>query len=132
MARISASDEYTFDLRRAAVTLAVVAAHVAVIMMMLRSAGHSADVMGITFFALPINPEDRPREPVHVQMPPISRASETAPRRAAAARQPATEQHVEPPLGEFANFRAGGGFSRPAVGSEASGRLNHRHLAARR
>jgi hypothetical protein len=56
---------------------------------MLRSAGHSADVVDITLFALPITPEDRPREPVHVQKPPISRASETAPRRAAVARESA-------------------------------------------
>jgi hypothetical protein len=100
VARISASDEYTLDLRRAAVTLAVVAAHLALIIVMLRSAGHSADVVDITLFALPINPEDRPREPVPVQKPPISRASETAPRRAAVARESATEQHVEPSLRE--------------------------------
>ena len=102
MARISALDEYTLDLRRAAVTLAVVAAHVALVIVMLRSAGHSADVVDITLFALPITPEDRPREPVHVQKPPISRASGTAPRRAAVARESATEQHVEPSLGESA------------------------------
>jgi hypothetical protein len=100
VARISAFDEYTLDLRRAAVTLAVVAAHVALIIVMLRSAGHSADVVDITLFALPINPEDRPQEPVHVQKPPISRASETTPRRAAVAREPATEQHMDPSLGE--------------------------------
>jgi hypothetical protein len=100
VARISAFDEYTLDRRRAAVTLAVVAAHIALISVMLRSAGHSADVMDITLFALPINPEDRPREPVHVQKPPISRASQTAPRRAAVAREPATEQHMDPSLVE--------------------------------
>jgi hypothetical protein len=100
VARISALDEYTLDLRRVAVTLAVVAAHVGLVMVMLRSAGHPADVVDITLFALPITPEDRPREPVHAQKPPISRASETAPRRAAVARESATEQHVEPPLGE--------------------------------
>ena len=100
MARISAFDEYTWDLRRAAVTLAVLAAHVALVMVMLRSAGHSADVVGITLFALPINPEDRPREPVHVQKPPISRASETAPGRAAVARESATEQHMGRSPGE--------------------------------
>ena len=102
MARGSALDEYTLDLRRAAVTLAVVAAHVALIMVMLRSAGHSADVVDITLFALPISPEDWPREPVHAQKPPISRASETVPRRAAVARKSATEQHAEPSLGESA------------------------------
>ena len=100
MARTFALDEYTLDLRKAAVALAVVAAHVALVMVMLRSAGHSADVVEITLFALPINPEDRRREPVHVQNSPISRASEAAPRRAAVARQPATEQHVDPSLGE--------------------------------
>ena len=100
MARVSALDEYTLDLRRAAVMLAVVAAHVALVIVMLRSAGRSTDVVDITLFALPITPEDRPREPVHVQKPPISRASETAPRRAAVARESATEQHVEPSLGE--------------------------------
>jgi len=100
VARISALDEYTLDLRRAAVTLAVVAAHVALVIVMLRSAGHSADVVDITLFALPIIPEDRPREPVHVQKPPISRASETALRRAAVARESAIEQHVEPSLRE--------------------------------
>jgi hypothetical protein len=100
VARISALDEYTLVLRRTAVTLAVVAAHVALIIVMLRSAGHRADVVNITLFALPINPEDRPRESVHAQKQPISRASETAPRRAAFARESATEQHVEPSLGE--------------------------------
>ena len=100
MARIFALDEYTLDLRRAAVTLVVVATHVALIIVMLRSAWHSADVVDITLFALPITPEDRPREPVHVQKPPISRASETVPRRAAVTRESATEQHVEPSLGE--------------------------------
>jgi hypothetical protein len=100
VARISALDEYTLDLRRAAVTLAVVAAHVALVIVMLRSTGHSADVVGITLFALPITPEDRPREPVHVQKSPILRPSETAPRRAAVARESATEQHVEPSLRE--------------------------------
>jgi hypothetical protein len=100
VARISAFDEHTLDLRRAAVTLAVVAAHVALIIVMLRSAGHSADVVDITLFALPISPEDRPQEPMHVQKPPISRASETALRRAAVAREPAAEQHMEPLLRE--------------------------------
>ena len=64
MARISALDEHTLDLRRVAVALAVVAAHVALVVVMLRSAGHSADVVDITLFALPITPEDRAREPV--------------------------------------------------------------------
>jgi len=100
MARISALDEYALDLRKAAVTLVVVAAHVALVIVMLRSAGHSADVVDITLFALPITPEDRPREPLHVQKPPISRASETAPRRAAVARESVAEQHVEPSLVE--------------------------------
>ena len=87
MARISALDEHTLDLRRAAVTLAVVAAHVALVIVMFRSAGHSAAVVDITLFALPITPEDRPREPVHVQKPSTSRASGTAPRRPAVARE---------------------------------------------
>ena len=100
MARISALDEYTLDLRRAAVALAVVAAHVALVVVMLRTAGHSADVVGITLFALPITPEDPPREPVRVQKPPISRASAATPRRAAIARESATEKHVEPSPGE--------------------------------
>ena len=96
MARISTFDESTWDRRRAAVTLAVVAAHVVLVMVLLRSAGLPADVVDITLFALPINPEDRPREPVHVQKPPLSRPAETAPRRAAVARESATEQHSEP------------------------------------
>ena len=100
MARTSAFDEYTLGLRRAAVTLAVVAVHVVLIMVMLRSAGHSADVVDITFFALPITPEDRSREPVQVQKSAISRASETTRRRAAVAREPATEQHMDSSLGE--------------------------------
>ena len=107
MARISVLDEYTLDLRRAAVTLAVVAAHVALIIALLRSAGHSADVVDTTLFALPISPEDRPQEPAHVQRPPISRASETAPRRAAVARGPATEQHAGPSLGESSRSENG-------------------------
>lgn len=113
MARISALDRYPLDLRRGAVTLAIVAAHVALIVVMLRSAGHSADVVDITLFALPINPEDRPREPVHVQKLPISRALETAPRRAAVARESATQQHVEPSLGQSAAHA--GGASEPAA-----------------
>ena len=100
MARVSAFDEYTLDLRRAAVTVAVVAAHVALIIVMLRGAGHSADVVDVTLFALPISPDDRLREPVHVQKPPLSRGSETARRRAAVKREPATEQHMDPSLGE--------------------------------
>jgi hypothetical protein len=100
VARISALDEYSLDLRRAAVSLAVVVAHVALVIVLLRSAGHSVDVVDITLFALPITPEDRPREPVHVQKPPLSRSSETAPRRAAVTRESATEQHVEQPLRE--------------------------------
>jgi hypothetical protein len=100
VARISALDEHTLDLRRAAVTLAVVAAHVVLIMVMLRSAGHPADVVDITLFSLPINPEDRLREPVHVQKSPISWGSETAPRRAGVARESATEQHMRPSLRE--------------------------------
>jgi hypothetical protein len=88
-------------LQRAAVTLAVMAAHVALIIVMWRSAGHSAEVVDVTFLALPIEPEDRPREPVHVQKPPISRAAEIVPRHASAARASATTQpYVEPSLGE--------------------------------
>ncbi len=98
MARVSALEDYRSDLRRVAITLAVVAAHVALIIVTLRSAGHSADVVDITFFALPINPEDRPREPVHVQKPPISRAAQTAPRHASVARESASEQRMEPSL----------------------------------
>lgn len=100
MARISALEERRLDLRRAVVTLAVVAAHVALIIVMLRSAGHSADVediVDITLVALPIDSEDRPRKPVNVPKPPIS---PTAPGRTAAARKSATEQHVEPSLRE--------------------------------
>jgi len=122
VARIVGWDEYSLDLRRAAVTLAVVAAHVALVVVMLRSGGHSADVVDITFISLPISPEDRPsrvtplavvprrasvvgipsltarlREPVHVQKPPISQASA---RRAATAREAATEQRAKPSRGE--------------------------------
>jgi hypothetical protein len=98
MARVSALDEYGPDLRRATVTLAVVAAHVALIIVMLRSTGHPTNVVDITLFALPIEPEDRRRVPV--QEPPISPAAETASRGAAISPQPATGQHVEPSLGE--------------------------------
>ena len=101
MARISALDGYyTLDRRRAAVMLAIVAAHVALIIAMSRSAKHPADVVGITLFSLPISPEDRIREPEHVQKPPISRASKIASRRAAVAPESAIGQHVEPSLGE--------------------------------
>jgi hypothetical protein len=105
VARISASDTASgdgrFELQRVAVTLAVMAAHVALIIVMWRSAGHSAEVVDMTSFALPIEPEDRPGEPVHVQKPPIWRAAESLPRHASAARASATAQpHVEPSLGE--------------------------------
>ena len=98
MARIYALDEHTMDLRRAAIAFAVVAAHVALFVVTSRGAGHSADVVDISLFALPITPEDRLREPVPIQKPPISRASGTAPRRAAVARESAIEQHAEPSL----------------------------------
>jgi hypothetical protein len=107
VARISALDEHTLDLRRVAVALAVVAAHVALVMVMLRSAGHSAAVVEITLFALPINPEDRRREPVPVQKPPVSRASEAASRRAAVAREPAIEQQMDPAFGESSRIEDG-------------------------
>jgi hypothetical protein len=107
VARISALDEHTLDLRRVAVALAVVAAHVALVMVMLRSAGHSAAVVEITLFALPINPEDRRREPVPVQKPPVSRASEAASRRAAVAREPAIEQQMDPSFGESSRIEDG-------------------------
>jgi hypothetical protein len=103
---MSGLDQYILDLRKAAVTLAVVAAHVAVIIVMLRSAGHSADVVDITLFSLPISPDDRVREPVHVRKPPVARASESAHRRAALAREPATEQHLEPSLRESSRIES--------------------------
>ena len=101
---MSALGEYTLDLRRAAVTFAVVTVHVALIIVMLRSAGHSADVVDITLFALPISPEDRLREPVHVQKPPISRASETAPRRASRGEASRSENNT---LGDTGVTHAG-------------------------
>lgn len=100
MARSSAFDERTLDLRKATVTLAVVVAHVALIIVMLRSAGRSGDVVDITLFSLPISPEDRLREPVHAQNPDVVRTAATVPRHAAVAREPATEQHVKPSRGE--------------------------------
>ena len=100
MARTSAFDEYALDLRRAAVMVAVVAAHVALVIVMLRSAGHSADVVDITLFALPISPEDRLHEPVRAQKGLISPASEIVPRRAAVARGAAIEQPAKPSLRE--------------------------------
>ena len=107
MARVSALDEYPWDLRRAAVALAIVAAHVVLIIVISRGPGHSAEIVDITLFALPINPENRPREPARVQKPPTLRASQTAPRRAAVARKSATEQHMEPSLGESAQGEYG-------------------------
>jgi hypothetical protein len=99
---ISASDDgYALDLRRAAVMVAVVAAHAALVIVMSRSAGHSPDVVDITLFALPIDPEDRPREPVHAQKLPTTQAPETVSRRAAVARKSSTEQRAEPPLREL-------------------------------
>jgi hypothetical protein len=99
--RISALESYsTLDLRRAAVTLAVVAAHIALIIVMSQGAGHPADVVNITIFSLPISPGDRMREPVHVQKRPISRPSKIPSRHAAVAPGPAIAQHVEPSLGE--------------------------------
>jgi hypothetical protein len=103
VARISALDvECTLDLRRAAVMVAVVAAHAALVIVMLRSAGHSAEVVDITLFPLPISPEDRLREPVRAQKALISPASEIAPRRAADARGSPTEQHAKSSLRESA------------------------------
>jgi hypothetical protein len=55
----------------------------------------------------PFSQEDGPREPVHVQKPFIARASETAPRRAAVAREPATEQHMDPSPGESSRSEDG-------------------------
>jgi hypothetical protein len=90
------------ELRRAAVMLAVVAAHVAVILVIWRGARSSAEALDITLFALPIMPEERPREPAPLQEPPVSRAAETIPRNAPAARASATvPAHAEPSLGEL-------------------------------
>jgi hypothetical protein len=90
------------ELRRAAVMLAVVAAHVAVILVVWRGARSSAEALDITLFALPITPEDRLREPARLQEPPVSRAAETIPRNAPAARASATvPAHAEPSLGEL-------------------------------
>ena len=91
MARISAFDEHATDLRRTAVALAIVAAHVVVIILLARRVGHPADVADITYVALPIYLEDRPREPVHSE-----------PQHAAVARERATQQHTEPLVGESA------------------------------
>jgi hypothetical protein len=104
MARTSASDTAsvggTLALRRTAVALAVVAAHVALIFVM-RGARHSAEVLDITLFALPITPEDRPREQARVPEPPISRATEVRPQNVSAARASSSARpHVEPSLGE--------------------------------
>lgn len=87
--------------RRAAVTLAVVAAHVTLIVVMWRSTGHVAEVVQITFFTLPITLADRPRELAHEEKQPISRTAEHVPRDASAARAPATASpHVEARFGE--------------------------------
>jgi hypothetical protein len=90
------------ELRRAAIMLAVVAAHVAVIVVMWRGARSSAEPFDITLFALPITPEDRPREPALLQELPVSRGAETMPRQAPAARASASvPAHAEPSLGEL-------------------------------
>jgi hypothetical protein len=82
--------------------LAVVAAHMAVIFVMWRGARSSAEALDTTLFVLPITPEDRPREPVRLQEPPVSRVAETIPRNAPAARPSATvPAHAEPSLGEL-------------------------------
>jgi hypothetical protein len=104
--RTPASDEAAggavLELRRAAVMLAVVAAHVAVILVMWRGARSSAEALDITLLELPITPEDRPREPARLQEPPLSRAAETIPRIAPAARASATvPAHAEHSLGEL-------------------------------
>jgi hypothetical protein len=107
VARTSASDTEwggsTLELRRAAVTLAVVAAHAAVIFVMWRGAGNSAEVLNTTLIVLPITSEDRPREPARVSERLISRAAEVRPRDASAARASATAPpHVEGSLAEHA------------------------------
>jgi hypothetical protein len=118
--RISALESYyTLDLRRAAVMLAVVAVHIALFIVISRSAGHSADIVDITLFSLPSSPEDRMREPVHVQKLPISRAAKIASRRVAVAPEPAIEQHVAPSFGE----------SLPSE-DDASGDIGTTHAAA--
>jgi hypothetical protein len=106
VARTPASDKASggavLELRRAAVMLAVVAAHVTVILVMWRGARSSAEALDITLFALPITPEERPREPAPLQEPPVSRAAETIRRSAPAARASATvPAHAEPSLGEL-------------------------------
>ena len=106
MARTPAADTASggtvLELRRAAVMLAVVAAHVAVIFVIWRGARSSAEALDFTLFALPITPEDRPREPARLQEPPLSRAAETKPRNTPTARASATvPAHAEPSLGEL-------------------------------
>jgi hypothetical protein len=91
----------TLELRRAALALAVVAAHVAVIFITWRGARNSAEVPDITLIALPITSEDRPREAARITAPPISRAAEIRPRSASVARASATAApHVERSLAE--------------------------------
>ena len=84
--------------QRVAVTLAVVAAHVVLIFVMWRSAGHLAEVVHITFFTLPITPADRLREPAREQKQPISRTAEHVSRHASAAR--ASAHHPTSSFGE--------------------------------
>jgi hypothetical protein len=73
-----------------------VATHVALVIVMLRPVGRSAKVVDVTLFALPISGDERPQEPARLQKLPVSLKT----RRAAVARESATDQHVEPPRSE--------------------------------
>ena len=106
MARTPGSDTASggavLELRRAAVMLAVVAAHVAVIFVIWRGVRSSAEVLNITLVALPITPEGRPPEQVRLEKPLVSRAAGAIPRNAPAARASATlAAHAKPSRGEL-------------------------------
>ena len=125
MARAPASDTVSggsaLELRRAAVMLAVVAAHVAVILVMWPSARSSSEALNITLVALPITPADRPREPARLQEPPVSRAAKTIPRNALAAGASATvPAHAEPSPGEHSRSETEVPGNKVAVGAGSS------------
>jgi hypothetical protein len=113
--RISALDGYyTLNSRRVAVTLAVLALHVALIMMISHRPERLVDVADTTSIWLPISLEERTWEPVQIQKKPIPQTSQITPRHAA-ARAPKVDQPALAEASPDKNGSSGDAGATPAA-----------------
>jgi hypothetical protein len=100
VAPTSASDIWSYgdsqELRRAVVVLAVVAAHVALILVIGRGARPVAEVVEVVFFPLPIMSEGSAHQPLAADEPKLARAS-------ASTRSRGKPRPQEPPRNEAAS-----------------------------